>query len=425
MASVKLYLDTRVPRKDGTYPLKLVVTHKQPFMVNLKIYLRKEQWESGTIIDPKVKRLYGQIIEQRLINVKKMLLTLDMDGKLKSLSPKQLKDKIEFSASIEQPDVESPYLFKVHITKYIANKTNPRTKELYSYTLNKIKEFTDIETLTFEDMNFAWMKSFDSFMSSTCELNTRSIHFRNIRSVFNDAIDEELISQNIYPFRKFKIKKEATIKRSLTVDQLIMLRDYPCEEYLEKYRDFFMLIFYLIGINIIDLLHLTEIRNNSIIEYRRAKTGRLYTIKVQPEAKAIFEKYKGENYLLDVLDVYANYKDFTHRFNMNLKKIGPVTIGKKGKKTLSPLFPELTSYYARHTWATIAAALDIPKETIAAALGHGGNTVTDIYIDFDQRKVNEANRKILDYLNETKAKHDIISSIMNGLLNKKKKPANS
>lgn len=65
---------------------------------------------------------------------------------------------------------------------------------------------------------------------------------------------------------------------------------------------------------------------------------------------------------------------------------------------MSPLFPELTTYWARHSWATIAASLDIPKETIAAALGHGGNTVTDIYIDFDAKKIDEANRRVIDWV---------------------------
>ena len=58
----------------------------------------------------------------------------------------------------------------------------------------------------------------------------------------------------------------------------------------------------------------------------------------------------------------------------------------------------MISHWARHTWATIASYLDIPKETIAQALGHGGNTVTDVYIDFDRRKIDEANRKVLDYV---------------------------
>ena len=78
------------------------------------------------------------------------------------------------------------------------------------------------------------------------------------------------------------------------------------------------------------------------------------------------------------------------------------TIGKHGKKYREPLYPQLTMYWARHTWATIAASLDIPKETIAAALGHGGNTVTDIYIDFDQKKVDEANRKVIDHVSNYK-----------------------
>ena len=80
--------------------------------------------------------------------------------------------------------------------------------------------------------------------------------------------------------------------------------------------------------------------------------------------------------------------------NKRLKEIGALS----GNETSRPLFPNLTTYWARHTWATLAAGLEIPKETIAAALGHGGNTVTDIYIDFDRKKVDEANRRVIDWV---------------------------
>ncbi len=91
--------------------------------------------------------------------------------------------------------------------------------------------------------------------------------------------------------------------------------------------------------------------------------------------------------------------DILHRMDKALKQIGPVERhGLGGKKTRHPLFPDLSQYWCRHTWATIAAELDIPKETIAAGLGHGGNTVTDIYIRFDLRKVDEANRRVIDYV---------------------------
>jgi integrase len=66
---------------------------------------------------------------------------------------------------------------------------------------------------------------------------------------------------------------------------------------------------------------------------------------------------------------------------------------------MQPIEPKLSTYWARHTWATIAAELDIPKETIAAGLGHNiGSPITSIYIDFNMKKVDEANRKIIDYI---------------------------
>lgn len=357
MASAKLYLDTRSRKKDGTFPLKITITHKGVFQINLGIDLKEDEWEDGKVIGNKRAKVFNLSIQSRFVYVQNQLLQLG-NAKLKGLSNKELKALLD-----GHNEDESDYLFRDHLEKIISEKKNPRTREVYQYTYDKVKAFSDIDTLKFDDINYAWLKNFDTFISDTSGTNARAIHLRNIRSVFNDAIDEDLVSQNVYPFRRFKIKTEKTIKRSLTVDELRLLKDFECEEYLIKYRDLFMLIFYLIGINIIDLLNLKEIRNEKI-EYRRAKTGRLYDIRVQPEALEIINKYKGKNYLLDILDVYTNYKDFTHRFNMNLKRIGSVEIGKKGKKEINPLFPDLTSYYARHTWATIAASLDIPKKLL-------------------------------------------------------------
>ncbi len=109
-----------------------------------------------------------------------------------------------------------------------------------------------------------------------------------------------------------------------------------------------------------------------------------------------------------ILDRYKNYKDYYHRMNRMLKKLGAADAVKADPSKPGPAprekagaFPALSTYYARHSWATIAASLDIPKETIAAGLGHGGNTVTDIYIDFDMKKVDAANRRVIDHLFES------------------------
>ena len=164
----------------------------------------------------------------------------------------------------------------------------------------------------------------------------------------------------------------------------------------------FLLTFYLIGINIVDLARLTsESIVGGRIEYRRAKTGKLYSIKIQPEAQEIIDRYAGAKRLLSPFERYKSYRDYNHDLNDGLKRLGPAN-GKKarnGVRKRTPIEKDCSTYWARHTWATIAYGLDIPDETIAAALGHShGNRVTAIYIDKSIAKVDEANRKVIDYL---------------------------
>ena len=138
------------------------------------------------------------------------------------------------------------------------------------------------------------------------------------------------------------------------------------------------------------------------IEYKREKTGKLYSVKIEPEAMEIISRYRGKEYLLSAMETSSgNYRNYMMAMNRGLRKIGNFERkGRGGKKEREPLFPEITTYWARHTWATIAAGLDIPKETISEALGHEiGSSVTSIYIDFNRQKVDDANRKVIDYIN--------------------------
>ena len=394
--SVSLYLDKRSKKTDGTYSLKLVVRFKkETVMINLGIYLQDNQWIDDKVVNHPTKRILNNYIETKYIEAKTKVLELKMSGNIHLLSKDDIKNYIEGKEINKTPK----YLVKEHFEYFIGSKYKSRTKELYKATLNYISKYTDIESLYFEDITVQWLRAFEKFLIDRgLAVNTIAIELRNIRAVFNNAIDEEKISLSSYPFRKFSIKTEETAKRSLSVKELVKLRDYPCKSHQEKYRDIFMLSFYLIGINPIDLFSITEIKNGRI-DYRRAKTGRLYSIKVEPEALQIINKYKGENQMLFVLDNYSNYKNFLDRLNNNIQEIEIIEKIVNGKKVTQKTFSDLTVYWARHSWATIAALLDIPKETIAAALGHGGKSVTDIYINFDMRKVDEANRKVIDHVN--------------------------
>lgn len=399
MATINYYLDKRASGWDKPSPLKISIRHRgKAIFLPTGISLLPEQWDDITrriINHPKAPQL-NNLLNRRYCDIECELLRLQEDGAFHFMRLTQVRDAI-MEVICPQQQIDTSRLFISRFRRFADLKTNPRTKEIYEATIARINAFDrHCERLTLEDIDRAWLNNFDSFLAKTSpSVNARSIHMRNIRAVFNDAIDDEITTH--YPFRKYKIKRAATPKRSLSVEDLRELFAYSVEEYQRKYLDIFKLTFMLIGINICDLCHLKRIKGGRI-EYQRAKTHRLYSVKVEPEAMEIIERYIGKQWLINPLDTYNNYKNYAKKLNEALQSIGEVEIGKQGRKTIKPLYPELTTYWARHTWATIAASLDIPKETIAAALGHGGNTVTDIYIDFDQRKVDEANRRVIDWV---------------------------
>ncbi|MDR0371577.1 MAG: site-specific integrase [Prevotellaceae bacterium] len=413
MASVKFYLDKRSVRKDGTYPLKLTVSHKnKAFHISLDIFIPEDCWVNNKIEGSvKNKKFLNSYIMSRYSGIENHLFTLKHQGKLACMDVTELKKRLERMSSIEPQEEEESvrgekYLFRQHADKFIASRLAPKTRETYKSTLSKLSSFYNLDELTFGDIDYNWLEDFEVKMRATCRTNTRSIHMRNIRAIFRNATKRKLVSKDLYPFEDFSIKTEETLHRNLSLADLITIKNYPVEPHQEKYRDLFMLQFYLIGINTIDILHV-EVITNGRLQYRRAKTGKLYDIKIHPEAMKIISKYTpGKKYLLNFLDNYKSYADFTHRYGRNLKQIGPVewvkSKSKNGrgikKKQYKSLFPFLSSYYARHTWATIAADLDIPEKTIRMALGHGRKTTTDIYINFDIKKVDEANNKIIRHL---------------------------
>lgn len=397
MATVKFYLDKRRQKKDGTYPIKLNVFHNKQIMIATQLSASEKEWNGNEYSVRAQNYKPRNIVARGIINkAETVIFTLEQQEKLKSTTDKALKKLIEDAISSK---VENQKRFLYYLDEFVSKKTNQGTKSIYTTTRNKIEEYDS--HCTFESMDKSWLENFEAWMAKTMKVNAYAIHLRNIRSVFNYAIDEEYTT--LYPFRRFSIKKEETRKRSLTAEQLRLLRDYPCEEYQIRYRDMFMLMFYLIGVNAADLFNAKHSALvNGRFEYKRAKTGKLYSIKVEPEAQAIIEKYKGKDYLLNIMDEYGNYKDFLHRMGIGLKQIGETERkGLGGKKSRNPLFPDLSSYWARHTWATVAAELDVPKEVIAHALGHSwaNSTTTDIYIRFDMKKVDEANRKVIDFVN--------------------------
>lgn len=313
---------------------------------------------------------------------------------------KEVAERIRAAIFVDRPAAkkEKPLRFVDFFIKTGETKAKS-TYESFRYTLSTMKKYdSGVEGRSFEDITYSWLSDFETWMKkNSLSQNTRKIHFGNIRIAMREAYKRELTNND--PFRRFTFRPEKTRKRSAEVEELRSLFVYPVEDFAEIYRDMFKLAFMLIGINTVDLHRLKAISKSGRIDYKRAKTGRFYSIKVEPEALEIIEKYKGEKGLLKIADRWSDHRNFQRQMNNAIRRIGKAQgKGKRDKEEDGP-FAHITSYWARHTWATIARSIGVSKDDISLCLGHGdGNPVTSIYIKEDLGAVDRANRKVLDWV---------------------------
>ncbi|MDD7440793.1 site-specific integrase [Prevotellamassilia timonensis] len=421
---IKWYLDLRRTSDEGKGRLYMVIYNNgTAAQIATGLMLHKEEFEAGKVVGVPMA---GKLTQ--MLGIKRAKLQLDIEElavsgyEVDKMKAAEIKKAVMAKRGNDGEDgngegngTGNETAFGTFAEKFIARRGKEKTRQVYEMTLRKMGGYCDVGRLRFADISVGWLRDFEQWLGETCSVNTRGIHLRNIRAVMNAAIDEGVVPADLYPFRRFKIKKEETMKRSLPVGDLRRLRDYPCEGWQRKYVDVFMLSFYLAGINLVDLMGLPPLGADGVIRYRRSKTGVLCQLSVPPEARAIIERYRGERHLLwfgERLKPGAEgWHDWLHRFNEGLQKVGPsgyMYVRRKGQcggkqrvKVYNALFPELTSYWARHTWATLAAEIDVPDAVIDAALGHRSPCrMADIYIRRDARKVDEAVRRVIEYFED-------------------------
>lgn len=383
MVSLKISIDKRHRRKDGTYPLILVVSHhSRTAHIPVGLSLPVEMWDatrSRVVAHPQRAQLQTHV--DGLLTAARLALLAIPKAEIIHATAPQIRDRIEKAMN---PEEEKPVTFGEWFQRFADTHNNSRTRAIYLDTLNLIRLFDPSAIdADFSHITKSWLDAFfASLATRSPSVNARNIHLRNIRAVINDAITNDVTS--FYPFRRYRIKPAPTIKRSIPIDEFRRLFTMDVAAWKRKYIDAFRLSFFLVGCNMADLLQATadNIQDGRFI-YIRHKTHKLYSIRIEPEAQAILDRYRGERLLLTFAENCSDYRHFANRVNLNLHDI------RTG----------LTVYWSRHTWATIAAALDIPDDTIALALGHSApNATTDIYIRRDLRKVDAANRRVIDYV---------------------------
>lgn len=255
----------------------------------------------------------------------------------------------------------------------------------------------------FFDIDVNWLKAYESWLRC-CKLedNTIGIRFRTLRAVYNLAITEGLVKADLYPFKKYKVSKlyKETAKRAITKEQVKQLIEYDVSNarlYKRLAVDMFTFSYLMGGINFTDMAFLTDknIEGGRLV-YVRQKTKKLIMLPLQEKAISIMNRYRSpqRKYIFPILDdrertprqIRNRIYDVLANVNGHLEDIG---------KELE-IELKISSYVARHSYATVLKRAGVSTSVISESLGHSSERVTQVYLDsFDNEQINDAIKNLL------------------------------
>ncbi len=315
----------------------------------------------------------------------------------------------------DQTSIESPR-FLDFMAKIIQRKKRLgriRTSETYTSAMNSFRRFlisrtNDIDNdvdIPFEDMDSDIIQAYESYLRiSGVSPNSISFYMRNLRAVYNNAVEHDLTIQR-YPFKRVYTGISKTIKRAVPLKVILRIKDMDLTKSpsLDFARDMFLFSFYTRGMSFVDMAYLRKKNlQGCMLSYQRRKTGQQLFIKWERCMKDIADKYDTTNsiYLLPIIKPASGvgerrqYINMAHNVNHALKTIG---------RRLGLSIP-LTMYVARHAWASIAWSKNIPISIISEGMGHNSESTTRIYLaSLNTVAVDKANHLILKSLSSKDA----------------------
>ena len=401
MATLKLILDTRRKKANGTFPIVFRLTHlTKSTTIPTSLSLPAADWDKKKQRVKKTNATADTLnheLNKHRVEYQEALMKADSNG---SMDVTGLKNAITGKA---EPEVRLDFFtFSAREISGLMATNKVGNAVIYVCAVNSLKGYVKNPRLKFEDINYKLLMGYEAHLIKK-ELKTNSIanYMRTIRAIYNKSIKTNNTSLEHYPFKSYSIKHERTIAKVLTkesFDKITALEVSPdSPEYLS--RAMFMLTFALIGISFADLVTLkpSNIVDGRIV-YRRKKTKRIYSIKLNHYAEAIIADLKASHsespYLLPILND-DKVSALTEKRNIQLRLKTCNKYLKSIGETLK-LDLILTTYVARYTWATSAKRIGFSNEIIAEALGHEyGNAVTSTYLDgFSQETIDNANETV-------------------------------
>lgn len=409
MATTRIYLDARTLRKDGCAPLKVVIRNRGTVAhLPLDIAIPPECWKDDKVVLSKVKALDELLpAKPALLNneIKTMLSKINLAvseicGLKANISASVLRNKVmaRIEGRLTDNGASDKTLLECY-DEYIASLEKDSSRATIRVARNHVERaYKKAHAIRLADIDEEWVKEYVDILKSgntrvtPLAQNTANSYFTMIKTMWRFAQRNKYVPKTDNPFENISVPKVATRSKALEVEEVRRIWFYDAKTSgdkkaslrpKERARDLFKLIICLCGINMADLYDLKEsdIRGGRL-ETDRKKTGTHINIKLEPEALEIINKYKKDGYIIGKLrSTSANITSQCMNY------------------TLRKFMPGLSVYWARHTWASLAVELDIPDRTVFMGLAHKQGSYSDeTYITMRHRKLDEANRRIIDYI---------------------------
>ncbi|MDD4192079.1 MAG: site-specific integrase [Mangrovibacterium sp.] len=403
-----IILDKRIQKKDETYAIKLRVTfnREQKYYPTGK-HLTPNQWELLQEENPRDKELKRLKLLFSEIEKKAIKIIDEMDLFSFQSFEKKFNQKPKTSTDVLDA-------IKIKMDALIAeNRLN--SADSYNSALKSFSNYLEIlhrRKLKFQDITPGWLEQYEIWMKENGHsMTTIGIYLRNLRTIFNQAIEGGLIQPEFYPFgkNKYQIPAGRNIKKALTLDEIKRIVDYlPVNDAEAKARDLWLFSYLCNGVNIKDIARLQYFNlTKKNISFIRAKTERstksnqtkIVVVRI-PKIDEIINKWGAKpeepaKYIFELIDEsdppaqeLAKIKQATKTINKYMKRIGDKL----------ELEQKLTTYTARHSFATVLKRSGAPIEFISESLGHKDLKTTENYLDSFEDDAREAyQRQLLNF----------------------------
>jgi integrase len=403
--SVKVVLYKSKKLNNGEHPVMLrVIKDRKPKYISVGFSCTEDLWDQKENL-PRKKHPHYQ--EAKILIAKKKLdaerLVLDLENDDKNLSAHEIKGQLK------KEKVNNPFVlgyFGEVIRRLIASG-QIKNAEVYKDTKRNLSLFTGEKDIHFSDVDISFLNKFEEHLKKNGKgPNTIYIYLRTLRALLNKAIKENICAEKYYPFKRFSLAKYSKIKtekraiRKEDIEKIkkVSLKKYP---HLTDAKNIFLFSFYCRGMNFADISFLKwKDINANRLTYTRKKTNELFNIELLPPTIEILKYYRPFtrttqlSYVFPILNenhiepqtIYNRKVKMLRKINSDLKEIGE----------LAKLKCELTTYVARHSYATILKTSGVSIAVISQAMGHDSEKTTHIYLEsFENKIIDEASKNIL------------------------------